>query len=615
MAHKPTPIKDFLREKQQFSKRAVIAAVISLLIFTGLTARLFSLQLQQHEHFTTLAQDNRVKLAPLAPTRGLIYDSNGVILAENKPAYSLEITPEKSKDVDKTIEDLSRVISITPNDLERFYKLKKQKRRFDSVPIRVHLSHEEASLFAVEQHRFPSVHINAQLVRHYPQKYLTAHALGYVGRISKKDLQSIVKSDYAGTNHIGKTGIEKTYEPFLHGKVGLQKIEVNARGRTVRVLEQTPPVPGQDLKLHLNIKLQKVAIEAFGDFNGSAVAINPQNGGILALVSNPGYNPNLFVEGISFKDYKSLQENPDKPLYNRAIKGQYPPGSTVKPFIALSGLESDTIQPRHSTFCPGFFQLPGREHKYRDWKKTGHGTMTIDSAITQSCDVFYYKLAIDMGINLLHETMDKFNFGRKTGIDIAGELSGILPSRKWKRKRYNQGWYPGETVITGIGQGAFLTTPLQLAAATAAIANGGTYYTPRIVDKLINNAAIEWAIPGKKREIEKHDERHWAQIKTAMIHVTEGARGTAKKLRNKHYRVAAKTGTAQVFTVKQDEEYDENTVSEKMRDHALIIAYAPIENPTIAVAVIVENGGHGGSVAGPIAKKIMDAWLLKEDES
>lgn len=613
-----TEIKDFSHEKQRFYSRAIIAAIFTLLLFLLLASRLFLLQIQQHEHFTTLSLDNRVKLSPLAPTRGLIYDSNGVVLAENKPAYSLEITPEKVKNLDKTIEQLSQIIDITPNDLERFNKLKKQKRRFDSVPIRVSLSKQETSQFAVERHRFPGVHINAQLVRYYPHEKITSHALGYVGRISRNDLQAIDKSDYAGTTYIGKIGVEKTYEPVLHGKVGMQRVEVNARGRTVRVLEQEPSTPGQDLKLHLDTRLQQAALDALGERNGAAVAINPQNGGILALVSNPGYDPNLFVQGISVKDYLKLQKDQDKPLYNRALKGQYPPGSTVKPFIGLAGLESKKISVNKTTFCPGFYQLPGHEHKYRDWKKTGHGKINVDDAITQSCDVFYYKLAFDMGINLLNEHLEKFNFGRKTGIDLTGELPGILPSRGWKRDHYRAPWYPGETLIMGIGQGYFLTTPLQLAAATAAIANGGTYHVPRIVDQLLDKDNTAWDIPTQNHQVPIFNEANWDHIRKAMINVIESPRGTAKKLQNEDYRIAAKTGTAQVFTVQQDAEYDEETVAEKMRDHALFIAYAPIENPSIAVAVIVENGGHGGAVAGPVAKAIMDAWLLPElakDES
>lgn len=604
-------LKDHLREEHAFSGRAIAAATLVILALLLLIGRLVVLQVMEHQHFTTLSKDNRVKLVPLPPTRGLIYDRNGKLLALNRPAYSLEIVPEEVDDIDDTLARLREVISISEDDLERFRKLKSRKRRFDSIPIRINLDLEEAAGFAVHRHRFPGVDIKAQLLRHYPFADATAHLLGYVGRISKRDLEQVEPSNYAGTSHTGKTGLEKSYEALLHGAVGVQQIEVNSVGRVARVLEEESPLPGQNLHLHLDVELQQIALDALGDNNGAVVAMNPANGGVLVLASKPAYDPNLFVEGISSKNYKALQNDPNRPLYDRAIRGQYPPGSTVKPFVGLAGLETGHIEFDSSVYCPGFFQLPGHEHKYRDWKKRGHGPMDLDGAITQSCDVFYYKLAHDMGVDALSDYLANFGFGERSGIDLGGESSGILPSRGWKRGARNQPWYPGETVIMGIGQGYYLSTPLQLAAATAAFANGGTYYTPRVVDHLESRSGGELSpIPAAAKSIPVADPQHWEDVHTAMLNVTEGLRGTAKRIRSEHYRIAGKTGTAQVFTVAQDEEYDEETVAKLKRDHALFVAYAPADDPQIAIAVIVENGGHGGSTAAPIARRVMDAYLL-----
>lgn len=608
--------KDYRRENRRYNGRAIISGLLVLLLIGLLIGRMAYLQIISHKHFTTQAQDNRVKLVPLPPTRGLIYDRNGVLLAENRPVFSMEIIPEQVDDLSTTIDALREILEIKTTDLERFHKLRRQKRRFDSIPIRVNISLQEAASFAVNQHKFPGVAIKAQLSRIYPQADIISHTLGYVGRISEKDLQSIVASEYAGTTHIGKIGVEKSYESTLHGKVGLEKVEVNALGKKVRVLEQVPPEPGQSLRLNVDVDLQEIALDAFGDRNGALVAIDPNNGGVLALVSKPGYNPNLFVEGISSKDYKALQQDENKPLYNRALRGQYPPGSTVKPFVGLAGLQTQKISSDTSHYCVGHFRLPGHKHKYRDWKKGGHGTMNLDTAITQSCDTYFYKLATDIGVDQLQKYLSHFNFGKKTGIDLVGEKEGVRPSRRYKKKRFpKQSWYPGETVIMGIGQGYFLTTPLQLAAATAAIANGGHYYTPRVVAEIIEeNTDLHTPILPISSPVPIASPGYLADVKQAMANVLENPRGTAKRIRTDNYRIAGKTGTAQVFSVKQDEEYDEEKIEEKMRDHALFIAYAPIEDPQIAIAVIVEHGGHGGSVAAPIARQIMDAYLLENKD-
>ena len=607
-------LKDTIRESQAFLNRTIVAGLLVALAVATLAWRMVQLQIIDHEHFTTLSRENRVKVLPLPPTRGLIYDRKGVLLAQNRPAYSLEITPEQVADVEQTITELGRIIEIDEEDLERFRQLRKRKRRFDSVPIRVNLSQDETAQFAVHRHRFPGVDIKAQLLRHYPHDVKTTHVLGYVGRVSQRDLEQIDVSNYSGTSHIGKNGVEKTYESALHGVVGLEQVEVNAAGRKVRTLAQSPPEPGVDVHLHLDIELQEVAMKAFGDNNGAAVAIDPKNGAVLALVSQPGYDPNLFVEGISTKNYTALQQDDSRPLYNRALRGQYPPGSTVKPFMGLAGLERGAIQYDSSIYCPGFFRLPGNTHRYRDWKKTGHGSMDLDSAIVQSCDVFFYKLAYELGVDRIHGFLSQFGFGNRTGIDLTGESSGLLPSRDWKRRARRQPWYPGETLIIGIGQGYFLTTPLQLAAATAAIANNGTFFTPHVVDYLRSRETGEInPIPPSAHIIPIALQQNWEDVRNGMLRVVEGARGTAKRIRSDQYRIAGKTGTAQVFTVAQDAEYDEETLEKKLRDHALFIAYAPVEDPQIAVAVVVENGGHGGSVAAPIAREIMDAYLLPEE--
>ncbi len=606
-------IKDHHNEKQLFLGRAITAGGLVILALGLLIGRMVQLQVFEHNHFTTLSKDNRVKLVPLPPTRGLIYDHNGVLLAQNRPAYSLEIIPENVKDIPDTLIRLAQIISITEDDLERFHKLKKRKRRFDSIPIRIDLSMEEAARFAVVHHRFNGVDIKARLLRYYPHPEATAHVIGYVGRISKSDLQNLEVSNYAGSSHTGKTGIERSYEFELHGGVGIRQVEVNSVGRVIRILEHKPPAPGQNLHLHLDIELQKIAMAALGEENGAIAAIDPNSGGILALVSKPSFDPNLFVAGISSKDYQTLQQNPERPLYDRAVSGQYPPGSTIKPFIGLAGLETGQISPETRVFCPGYYQLPGQKHKYRDWKIIGHRHMNLDTSITQSCDVYFYKLAYEIGVDNLSQYLAQFGFGARTGIDLRNEARGILPSREWKRRVKHAPWYPGETVIMGIGQGYYLATPLQLAAATAAIGNGGIYYTPRLLKQfeIRGGDKSEMILPvGKPIQIHQLD--NWREIHQSMLNVIEHPRGTAKQIRSDTYRIAGKTGTAQVFTIKQDEEYDEEKIKKKMRDHALFVAYAPANDPRIAIAVIVENGGSGGSTAAPIARKIMDAYLLPE---
>ncbi|MEW7977593.1 MAG: penicillin-binding protein 2 [Candidatus Sedimenticola endophacoides] len=607
-------LKDHLREGRLFRGRVFAAAAFVVLLLGLVMLRLLKLQILDHQHFTTLSQDNRVKIEPIPPTRGLIYDSNGVILAQNLPSHSLEIIPERVRDMDQTIGELRQLIEISDADIKRFQRLRAQRRRFDSIPIRVRLNEQEVARFSVNRHRFPGVEIQAKLLRDYPLGDKTSHVIGYVGRINPREAARIDASNYSATSHIGKTGVEKSYEERLHGKVGFRQVEVNVLGRAISTLESQPPVPGDDLYLTIDARLQATIIDAFGEENGAAAAIDPATGEVLALVSKPGFDTNLFVEGISPGNYKALQQSPDKPLFNRAMRGQYPPGSTIKPFIGLAGLEYGATTPGKRIHCTGSYSLPNSSHRYRDWKKTGHGHVDLTDAITQSCDVYYYDLANRLGVDRLHEFLDHFHFGRRTGIDITGELGGLLPSREWKRRTRNESWYPGETLIMGIGQGYVLTTPLQLASATATLAMGGRHNRPHVLSAVRGplQEQPEKLTLTPPEQLPVQTQKNWHNIVFAMSQVIEGLRGTAKRIRSDDYRIAGKTGTAQVFTVKQDEEYDEETIDKRMRDHALFIAFAPVEKPRIAVAVVVENGGHGGSVAAPIARRIMDQYLLGE---
>jgi penicillin-binding protein 2 len=608
-------LKDHFHESRLIMQRAIVLLTIGGILCLVLFTRLVFLQVIAHDHYTTLSEDNRVKLQPIPPNRGLIYDRNGILLAENLPSYRLEITPEQIDDMPATLDALSRIIDIRDVDRTRFEQLRARKPSFESIPLLFNLSDEEVARFSVNRHLFPGVEISAGLARHYPQGTLAAHAIGYVGRIDEQALKELDTSNYRGTTHIGKIGIEKTYEALLHGKVGLQQVETTAQGRVLRVLNREAPESGRNLYLTIDSRVQRAAEQAFGDYTGSAVAIDPRNGDVLAFVSQPGYDPNLFVNGIDYATYSALKDNDRQPLFNRALRGQYPPGSTIKPFMGLAGLELGVTNAHSTTWCPGYYTLAGNDRKYRDWKHTGHGTVDLHMAIMQSCDVYFYDLALSMGIDNMDAFLSHFGFGRATGIDIIGELSGLLPSREWKRRRFDQSWFPGETIITGIGQGFFLVTPVQLAVATATLANGGHVMQPNIVyaEQSANSSALE---PHPARVLETitvGQQEHWNDVVTAMTDVVHGARGTARTIgADSKYRIAGKTGTAQVFGLKQEEKYDARKIDEKLRDHALFIAFAPVEAPRIAVAVIIENGGGGGAVAAPVARKILDAYLLKE---
>ncbi len=608
-------LKDHFRETQLFTGRVVSGGAFVLLLVAVLIARLVYLQVLSHDHYTTLSRNNRVTILPVPPIRGLIYDRNGVVMAQNLPSFSLEVVPEKVKDLKATIAALKKVITIDDEDVARFEKLRKQTSSFKAVPLRFRLNEEEVARFAVRRYHFPGVDIAARLVRHYPLGRLGVHAVGYVGRINEQELKDLDEAGYRGTTHIGKTGIEKFYEDTLHGQVGVKQVETNAQGRVLRVLDQTPPVPGKNIYLNLDTKVQSVAEHALNGQRGAVVAIEPQTGGVLAMVSVPGFDPNPFVNGIDSAEYSALATSKDQPLFNRAIRGRYPPGSTVKPFIGLVGLESGITTTTQQVNCPGWYSLKNDEHRYRDWRHGGHGVTNLRDAIQESCDVYFYDLALNLGIDRISSFMSLFGFGNRTGIDIRGEVSGLMPSRDWKYRVKKEPWYPGETLITGIGQGFTLSSPLQLAAATATLANYGLRVQPHIAfaEQEQGNGRMEYMEPVVKGLVPITEKANWDFIVEAMSRVVQNPRGTAHHIGiGAPYPIAGKTGTAQVFGIKQDEEYVKEDVDLRLRDHALFIAFAPVDNPRIAVAVIVENGGGGGSVAAPIARKVMDQFLLNK---
>jgi penicillin-binding protein 2 len=608
-------IKNYQLEHYHFRLRLIVAMAVVVICFGILASRFFYLQFNRYDYYQTLAENNRISLVPIVPNRGLILDRNGVILANNFFVYTLEITPSKIKDVEATINDISRFVEVSTADRKQFKKLRQQSHNFESVPIRTHLNEVEAAKFAVNRYRFSGVEIKSRLFRHYPQGKLGSHFLGYIGRMNDKDLESLGNSgdlsNYKGSDHIGKSGIEQSYEKSLHGTTGFQQVEIDADGHAVRVLSSTAPIPGNNLVLAVDSKLQSIVEEAFGDHRGALVAINPKNGEVLAYVSMPTFDPNLFVDGIDADSWRELNDSLDKPLINRPLRGLYPPGSTFKPFVAMAGLENGKREPPFSISDPGFYILPGSPHRYRDWKPTGHGMVDIQRAITVSCDTFFYGLALDLGIDRLTSFVRHFGFGKKTGIDIDGEISGLLPTPEWKYRRWKQRWYPGETIIVGIGQGYTLVTPLQLAQATVALANNGTAIQPRLVSSIQDNlTGISHPQPIVDVDKIELQQKNIDIVRAGMVGVMLPGGTAASAGANSPYSIAAKTGSAQVVGIKQNEKYNASAISERHRDHALFIAYAPADDPTIAIAVIVENGGHGGSVAAPIARRAMDYYLL-----
>jgi penicillin-binding protein 2 len=605
------PEQEFLR----YRRRIEIAGICAAVLFLGLFSRFIWLQIAQFDHYHALAENNRISLVPAPPSRGVIYDRQSRVLAHNFSANTLEITPSKAGDLEATINRLSEIIAIETGDRKRFKKLLAESKNFESIPIRNLLSEEEAVRFAVNRYRFPGVEMKARQFRQYPFGAGFSHVVGYIGRIGEKDQDRLadagLETNYKGTDHIGKQGIEASYETWLHGRTGIEKVETDSSGRAVRLLSRTPPIAGYNLYLHIDAKLQQIAEQTFGDYRGALVALDPRNGGVLALVSKPGFDPNLFVDGIDAATWRELNDSPDRPLVNRALRGVYPPGSTIKPFMGLAGVELGVRKPGDTISDPGYFSLSGSSHRYRDWKKDGHGMVDLKRSITISCDTYYYGLANQMGIERMAGFLSQFGFGKKSGVDLDGELSGLMPTPEWKQRRFKQPWWPGETVVAGIGQGYVLATPMQLAVATMAIANDGVIYKPQLISAWVDPATgkTTYAPPQVMGRIKLTPE-FVKLVKEAMVDVTHPGGTASAAGANAPYLFAGKTGTAQVVGIKQGAKYVASQVAARNRDHALFIAFAPADNPKIVIAVMVENGGHGGSTAAPIARKVIDYWLL-----
>ena len=613
MRHSPLNTRD--SELDRFRFRIAMAASVVVLAFALLIVRFVYLQIVQHDYYTTRAEDNRISLVPIAPNRGVIVDRNGTVMARNYSAFTLEITPSKVDDLDDAIDRLTKLIEIQPKDRRRFRKLLEESKSFESLPIRTRLSDEEVARFAANRYLFPGVEVKARLFRQYPLGPIASHALGYINRINKSDLDTIERNDqeanYKGTDHIGKTGLEQKYEFALHGETGYEEVEIDAGGRAVRSLARTAPVSGNNLTLTLDTRLQEITEKAFGDRRGALVAIEPSTGGILALVSTPTFDPNLFVDGIRTEDWELLNNSPDRPMVNRALNGAYPPGSTFKPFMALAALELGKRTPGQAIADPGYFNFGG--HQFRDDKKGGHGIVDMYKSIVASCDTYYYILANDLGIDNISRFMGSIGLGKKTGVDIEGESEGVLPSPEWKKRRFKrpeqQKWFAGETISIGIGQGYNAYTPIQLAQAVATVANNGVMYRPHLVRYITDSRT------GEKTMIEPEPLRTlpWKQqnidfIKKAMVGVNKEGTG-ARAFAGAGYESGGKTGTAQVYSLK-GADYKAGKVKQELRDHALFIAFAPADNPKIALAVLVENGGFGAQSAAPIARMVLDYYLL-----
>lgn len=608
-------LKDPNREKRIFAFRTIIALLFVLGLSLALVLRLYDLQVVNNEHFQVLSDKNRMQLQSITPNRGLIYDRNGVLLAENRPVFSVAIVPESTPDIDEALLKIDAVVTLSESQVERFRtQLKRARRPYQPVTVKSKLSEEEIARIEVRRHELPGVEIIAELARYYPLGEATAHSLGYVGRINERELTKVDEKNYSATNYIGKLGVERFYESLLHGTVGFQTVETNASNRVLRTLDRIDPVPGKDLVLHLDARLQQRAIELLDGRRGAVVAMEPETGGVLALVSTPSFDPNLFVTGIDVKSYAALRDSLDLPLFNRAIKGQYPPGSTIKPMIGLGGLDMGATTIDYSIMDYGWYQLKNDERIYRDWKREGHGRVDLKAAIAESCDTYFYELAFNMGVDGMSKYLGKFGFGENMTLDIPEARSGILPTRDWKRALRGVPWFPGDSLNMGIGQGFMLATPLQLATATSVFALNGKWKPPVMLKEVLEEDLFS-DVPRRDVEIpvlEIKSDTHWEFSHEAMEEVMHGRKGTARASgRNAAYRMAGKTGTAQVVGIAQGEKYDAEALAERHRDHALFVGYAPAENPEIVVAVIVENGGGGSTSAAPVARQLFDAWLLE----
>ncbi len=623
MLRKRTKIRDYQEESRLFASRAIVAFLGIVVMMGLLITNLYHIQVNQYQDYKTRSNDNRIKIVPIAPNRGLIYDRNGVLLAENRPVFSLEITPEKIKDMDDTIARLQQILDISPEQVERFKKEMRQTRRFKSVPILTQLTEEQVAKFSVNQHKFPGVTVNANLKRFYPYGEVLTHVIGYVSRINDRDMQRLVREEkdanYQATRDIGKLGIERYYEDLLHGTAGYQEVEVNSRGRIIRVLKYVPPVPGKDIVLNLDIDLQMYVHDLLAGRRGSAVVLDPADNGVLAMVSSPSYDPNAFVHGISGKAYNALLNDKNRPLVNRATLGIYPPASTIKPMMAVAALTEGVITPYTTRNDPGYWKIPNSKTKpFRDWLRWGHGKVDVVKSIEESVDTFYYQVAYDMGIDRISRWMMMFGFGDYTGIDIHEESKANMPTREWKMARHRTPWYQGDTIPVGIGQGYWTATPMQIAKATSVIVHHGKVIAPHLLRATIENGQ-EFSTNSMAEiltypPVEGVKERYWDIAIKGMRLVNNGRKGTARRaFAGTPYVSAGKSGTAQVFGLGENEEYNADEIAEHLRDHALFTGFAPVDDPKVIVTVVLENAGGGSSNGAPVVRKVFDRVLVENN--
>ncbi|HCZ9271090.1 TPA: penicillin-binding protein 2 [Vibrio alginolyticus] len=617
-------IRDYQAEARLFASRAIVAFIGIVVLMGALVANMYNIQVNQFQDYQTRSNDNRIKVVPIAPNRGLIYDRNGVLLAENRPVFNLELTPEKIKDIDATIQELQTILEITPDQIERFHHERKRTRRFKSVPLLTQLNEKQVAVFSVNQYRFPGVEISATLKRYYPFSEVLTHVIGYVSRINDRDMQRLIREEkdanYQATRDIGKLGIEKYYEDLLHGTAGYQEVEVNSRGRVIRTLKYVPPVPGKDIVLNLDINLQLYVHQLLDGRRGSAVVIDPRDNGVLAMVSSPSYDPNSFVHGISGKDYRALLNDKNRPLVNRTTLGIYPPASTIKPFMAVAALQEGVVTPTTTRNDPGYWRIPNSNTRpFRDWLRWGHGRVDIIKSIEESVDTFYYQIAYDMGIDRISNWMMMFGFGDYTGIDIYEESKANMPTRDWKMSRHKTPWYKGDTIPVGIGQGYWTATPMQIAKATSVLVNEGEVIAPHLLKATIENGndfeeqqTTEYVTYPPIKNVPK---KYWDMAKEGMRRVNHGTRGTARRSFYKmNYETAGKSGTAQVFGLGENEEYNADEIAEHLRDHALFTGFAPFDDPKVVVTVVLENAGGGSSNGAPVVRKIFDRVVLGPEE-
>ncbi|OOX41589.1 penicillin-binding protein 2 [Vibrio parahaemolyticus] len=617
-------IRDYQAEARLFASRAIVAFFGIVILMGLLVANMYNIQVNQFQDYQTRSNDNRIKVVPIAPNRGLIYDRNGVLLAENRPVFNLELTPEKIKDIDATIQELQTILEITPEQIERFHRERKRTRRFKSVPLLTQLNEKQVAVFSVNQYRFPGVEISATLKRYYPYGEVLTHVIGYVSRINDRDMQRLIREEkdanYQATRDIGKLGIEKYYEDLLHGTAGYQEVEVNSRGRVIRTLKYVPPVPGKDIVLNLDINLQLYVHQLLDGRRGSAIVLDPRDNGVLAMVSSPSYDPNAFVHGISGKAYRDLLNDKNRPLVNRTTLGIYPPASTIKPFMAVAALQEGVITPNTTRNDPGYWRIPNSDTRpFRDWLRWGHGRVDVIKSIEESVDTFYYQIAYDLGIDRISNWMMMFGFGDYTGIDIYEESKANMPTRDWKMSRHKTPWYKGDTIPVGIGQGYWTATPMQIAKATSVLVNNGAVSAPHLLKSTIDNGdnfeEQETSEYVTYPPIQNVPEKYWDIAKEGMRRVNHGTRGTARRsFYNMSYQTAGKSGTAQVFGLGENEEYNADEIAEHLRDHALFTGFAPFDDPKVIVTLVLENAGGGSSNGGPMARKIFDRMVLGPEE-